>query len=162
MNRNQRIAHRLSEVLLNGTWIANTNFKTQIKSIDYKEATYKLDNLNTVAALTFHINYYLEGILNVFNGGALNIKDTHSFNVPAIHTQEEWEVLLHSFLSNSEKFIVLVSSMDEALLDTIFVNERYGTYERNIEGVIEHCYYHLGQVVLIRKLIATQHPKDIH
>ena len=27
------------------------------------------------------------------------------------------------------------------------------TYLRNIEGVIEHSYYHLGQISLIRKLI---------
>jgi hypothetical protein len=43
--------------------------------------------------------------------------------------------------------------MDDARLDQSFVDEKYGTWLRNIEGVIEHCYYHLGQVSLIRKMI---------
>ncbi len=28
-----------------------------------------------------------------------------------------------------------------------------GDYLRNIDGMIEHSYYHLGQIVLIEKLI---------
>jgi hypothetical protein len=43
--------------------------------------------------------------------------------------------------------------MEDALLDQPFVDEKYGSYLRNIEGVIEHSYYHLGQISLIRKMI---------
>lgn len=46
-----------------------------------------------------------------------------------------------------------VEKMDESMLEQPFTDEKYGTYERNIEGVIEHCYYHLGQVSLLRKII---------
>ena len=38
-------------------------------------------------------------------------------------------------------------------LEEIFVDEKYGTYRRNIEGIIEHSYYHLGQISLIKKMI---------
>jgi len=44
--------------------------------------------------------------------------------------------------------------MEDATLDSVFVDEKYGTYLRNIEGVIEHCYYHLGQISLIKKLVS--------
>ena len=46
--------------------------------------------------------------------------------------------------------------MDSSLLAQTFVYEKYGSYLRNIEGVIEHSYYHLGQVSLIRKMIMQQ------
>jgi hypothetical protein len=36
-----------------------------------------------------------------------------------------------------------------------FVNEKYGSLQRNIDAMIEHSYYHLGQIVLIRKIIAN-------
>jgi hypothetical protein len=78
MTRNVAIANRLREVLLNGKWIANTNFKEQIESVSWQQAIQKIDNLNTIALLTFHINYYLKGILNVFNGGELSIRDKYS------------------------------------------------------------------------------------
>ena len=45
--------------------------------------------------------------------------------------------------------------MSEEKLDEAFVDEKYGTYHRNIDGMIEHCYYHLGQIVLIKKMLSV-------
>ena len=153
MTRNLAIANRLREVLLNGKWIANTNFKDQILSVGWEQAIQKVDNLNTIALLTFHINYYLAGLLNVFTGGKLEIKDKYSFDLPEIKSEKDWNKLVNAFLSNSEMFVNQVEQMDESMLDQPFVEEKYGSYLRNIEGVIEHSYYHLGQVSLIRKMI---------
>ncbi len=153
MKRNLTIANRLQEVLLSGKWIANTNFKEQILSVSWEQAIQQIDNLNSIALLTFHINYYLEGILNVFNGGQLEIRDKYSFNMPEISSAEAWNKLISDFISNSETFIEKVVQMDDMIFDQTFVDERYGNYLRNIEGVIEHSYYHLGQISLIRKMI---------
>jgi len=153
MTRNLAIANRLREVLLSGKWIANTNFKDQILSVGWEQAIQKVDNLNTIALLTFHINYYLAGLLNVFTSGKLEIKDKYSFDLPEIKSEKDWNKLVNAFLSNSEMFVNQVEQMDESMLDQPFVEEKYGSYLRNIEGVIEHSYYHLGQVSLIRKMI---------
>ena len=153
MTRNLAIANRLREVLLDGKWIANTNFKEQILSVSWEQAIQKVGNLNTIALLTFHINYYLAGLLNVFNGGKLEIKDKYSFDLPEIRSEKDWSKLVNDFLSNSEMFVKQVEQMDESMLDQPFADEKYGSYLRNIEGVIEHSYYHLGQVSLIRKII---------
>jgi uncharacterized damage-inducible protein DinB len=156
MNRNITLASRLREVLLDGHWIANTNFKEQLQKTDWKQAIQKVSNLNTIAALTFHINYYMEGLLNVFNGGKLEISDKYSFDLPEIKTEQDWLQLVTTFLHNAETFASKVEQMEDTLFDQPFVDEKYGNYLRNIEGVIEHSYYHLGQVSLIRKMI-TQH-----
>ena len=153
MTRNLAIANRLREVLLNGKWIANTNFKEQILSVSWEQAIQKVDNLNTIALLTFHINYYLVGLSNVLNGGRLEIKDKYSFDLPEIKSEKDWNKLVNDFLNNSEMFAKQVEQLDESMLDQPFVDEKYGSYLRNIEGVIEHSYYHLGQVSLIRKMI---------
>ncbi|MCB0595975.1 MAG: hypothetical protein H6557_25915 [Lewinellaceae bacterium] len=55
--------------------------------------------------------------------------------------------------ANAEKFADHVENMPDEKLEEVFVDEKYGTYRRNIEGVIEHSYYHLGQISLIRKMI---------
>ena len=156
MTRNLAIANRLREVLLNGKWIANTNFKEQILSVSWEQAIQKVDNLNTIALLTFHINYYLVGLSNVLNGGRLEIKDKYSFDLPEIKSEKDWNKLVNDFLSNSEMFVKQVEQMDESMLDQPFAEEKYGSYLRNIEGVIEHSYYHLGQVSLIRKMIVQK------
>jgi uncharacterized damage-inducible protein DinB len=156
MDRNTTLASRLREVLLDGHWIANTNYKEQLQSINWKQAIQKVGNLNTIAALTFHINYYMEGLLSVFNGGNLEISDKFSFDLPEIKTEQDWLQLVTTFLHNAETFASKVAQMEDAIFDQPFVDEKYGSYLRNIEGVIEHSYYHLGQVSLIRKMI-TQH-----
>lgn len=156
MERRISLAGRLSEVLLDGTWIANTNFKAQLLSLNFGQATHQIGSVNTIAALTFHINYYLEGILNVFHGGELKIRDQYSFDVPAITSESQWKVMVDTFIANSEAFVRAVGALPDQMLDQPFVQEKYGSYLRNIEGVIEHSYYHLGQVSLIKKMILEQ------
>lgn len=152
MTRNITIASRLREVLLNGHWIANTNYKEQIQNINWEQATQKVANLNTIAALTYHINYYLEGLLNAFENGKLEISDKYSFDLPPIIAEADWNKLVANFLNNSEKFANKVELMDDSYFDQPFIDEKYGTFLRNIEGVIEHSYYHLGQISLIKKM----------
>lgn len=153
MGRNIELANRLNEVLLNGRWIANTNYKSQIESVTWKQATQKIGTLNTIASLTFHVNYYLAGIINVFKGGGLEIRDKYSFDMPPIESESDWEKLMNEFIANSEIFVKEVANLTDSQLDEPFVDEKYGTYLRNIEGVIEHSYYHLGQISLLKKLI---------
>ncbi len=156
MPRNITIATRVREVLLNGHWIANTNYKEQILSIDWQQAIQKVDSLNTIAALTYHINYYLAGILNAFENGKLEIRDKFSFDISQINSEADWNKLVTDFLDNSEKFANKIEKMNDRIFDQPFIDEKYGNYLRNIEGVIEHSYYHLGQISLIKKMITQK------
>lgn len=155
MNPQTKLANRFREVILNGTWIANTNFKDQLEQLDWKIATEKFQDLNTISVLAQHIHYYINGIKNVFLGRELIIRDQYSFDFPEIKSQEQWETFLIKFWDDSEQFANLVEKMSEEQLNEPFVDEKYGTYLRNIDGMIEHSYYHLGQIVLIKK-IATK------
>ncbi|UFH30734.1 DinB family protein [Chryseobacterium sp. C-71] len=153
MSTPSQLAKRFREVLLDGRWIANTNFKDQLSDVTWEQATTKIADVNTIAMLTFHIDYYIAGILNVFEGGDLEIKDQFSFDLPPIGSQEQWEVLLNKLLNDSEKFATLLEEMPDSKMNEVFVDEKYGTYLRNIDGMIEHAYYHLGQIALIKKMI---------
>jgi len=158
MTRNITIANRLREVLLNGRWIANTNYKEQIQSINWQQATQKVGSLNTIAALTYHINYYLAGLLYAFENGKLDISDKYSFDLPQITSAAAWNKLVADFLNNAEQFADRIEQMEDRIFDQPFIDEQYGTFLRNIEGVIEHSYYHLGQISLIRKMIMQHQP----
>lgn len=157
MSTTSQLAKRFREVLLDGKWIANTNFKEQLSDVTWEQATTKIDSLNTIVMLTFHIHYYIAGLVNVFEGGDLEIKDKFSFDLPPIESQEQWESLLNKLWQDSEKFATLLEQMPDSKLDEVFVDEKYGTYLRNIDGMIEHSYYHLGQVTLIKKMILSKY-----
>jgi len=157
MENAQQLASRFREVLLTGKWIANTNYKTQLSTITWQQAIVKIGTLNTIAALAYHIDYYIAGLVHVFEGGKLEIRDKYSFDLPPIKGQADWQQLLQNMWANAEKFAQHVEKMSTEQLDSAFVDERYGNYRRNIEGVIEHSYYHLGQVSLIKKMVLA-HP----
>ena len=162
MNACTTLSSRLREVLLDGHWIANTNFKEKLSDVTWEQATKKIGSLNTIAALTFHVNYYLKGILHFFKGGKLEIRDKYSFEMPPVNSVSDWNKLVEEFLSNAEEFIRHVAEMPEARLDEPFFDEKYGSYQRNIEGMIEHSYYHLGQISLIKKMVLEIENRELN
>ncbi|MDV7140783.1 DUF1572 family protein [Maribacter sp. TH_r10] len=153
MKSAQQLADRLEETILNGTWVANTNYKDQLNDLDWKTATTKIESLNSIAILAQHIHYYTKGILEVFKGGTLDISDKYSFDFPPISSQNEWENFLNRFWNDTEQLIKLIKELPEDSLNHVFVDKKYGTYLRNINGMIEHSYYHLGQIVLLKKML---------
>jgi uncharacterized damage-inducible protein DinB len=153
MKENLEIAHRFRELFLSGTWIAQTNFKDQLTGTRWELATTRVGELNTLSALTLHVHYYIAGLIRVFEGGPLDIKDQYSYQFPPLTSQEDWEKILTLLWTDVEKFALLVEEFPAGRLGQDFVNPQYGTYQRNIEAMIEHGYYHLGQVVLIKKIL---------
>lgn len=151
--RNTFIANRLREVFLHGKWIANTNFKEQITNISFEIATAKYANLNSIYLLTYHIHYYLQGVQHYFDTGLLNISDKYSFDAPIISSEVEWNKMVNSFIMSAEKLANTVERMEDTKFDLVFSQEQYGSNYRNLEAIIEHSYYHLGQMVLIKKLV---------
>jgi hypothetical protein len=100
------------------------------------------------------MNYYVSAVMKVLQDGILDASDKYSFDVPPINSQEEWEKLATKALSEAEQFAALIEQLPENKLGEVFVEEKYGTYHRNLLGIIEHTHYHLGQVVLLKKLVA--------
>jgi uncharacterized damage-inducible protein DinB len=151
-----QMAGRLREIILNGVWVANTNYKKELLGLPVEIATSKTGSLNTISVLAQHIHYYIAGILNVFKGGGLEIKDKYSFDFPAINTQQEWDKILTVFFADADELAGLIEQLPEQKLDDVFVDEKYGTYRRNIDCMIEHSYYHLGQIMLLKKLLQNK------
>lgn len=153
MHLSTQIANQFRDAQLSGKWITPTNLKNEIMDVDWKEATTKIGSLNTIAALAFHINYYVEGLIKVFEGGPLDIRDKYSYDMPSIQSKEDWEKLRNKICADAERFAEYVENLPEEKISAPFIEEKYGNYFRNLTGQIEHTYYHLGQMVLIKKMI---------
>ena len=153
MEKGSQLADRFRELMLSGKWIANTNLRACLSEVDWKQATSQIASLNTIALLTFHINYYVKGVLDVLKGAELSIRDKYSFDMPVINSQEDWEHLRNTFLQNAADFAEEVEKLEKDALEKDFSDAKYGTVRRNIEGMIEHAYYHFGQISLLKKLL---------
>ena len=152
MKLTAQIAKHFRDVHFGGNW-TSVNLKETLTDVSWQQATTKIYSLNTIATLVFHINYYVSAVTKVLQGEPLTAHDKYSFDLPPIQNQEDWEKLLNKTWSDAENFAKLIEQLPEAKLGEIFSEEKYGTYYRNIHGIIEHTHYHLGQIVLIKKIL---------
>ena len=141
--------------ILEKNWTAS-NLKDHLKDVTWQQATTQVYSLNTIASLVFHVNYYVSAILKVLQGEPLNAHDKYSFDLPPIKTQEDWQKLLDKTFTDAENFASLVEQLPETKLGEDFSDTKYGNYYRNLHGVIEHTHYHLGQIVLIKKILTEK------
>ena len=153
MTITSQIAKHFREVHFGGNW-TSVNLKATLADVTWEQATTKVHSFNTIAALVYHINYYVSVQLKVLQGDPLDAHDKYSFDLPPIQSQQDWERLLEKVWSDAERFAALVEQLPHGKLNENFSGEKYGNYYRNLNGVIEHTHYHLGQIVLIKKLLA--------
>jgi hypothetical protein len=155
MDLQSQIAKQFRAVYFGGNW-TYVSFKEKLDGITWQQATTKVHSFNTIATLVYHINYYVEAVTKVVQGGTLDAHDKYSFGCPPIESQEDWERLVNKIFADAENFAVLIEQLPYAKFEEIFINEKYGNYYRNIHGIIEHNHYHLGQISLIRKLLLDE------
>ncbi|SER78203.1 DUF1572 domain-containing protein [Pedobacter rhizosphaerae] len=146
------IAKHFKEVYFGGNW-TTVNLKDTLKDVVWKEALRKIADLNTIAALTYHINYYVSEVSKVLQGAKLEASDQVSFDLPPINNEQDWIQLVEKVLSDGEKFVNLIEKIEVEAISTDFTDPKYGSYYRNLHGIIEHTYYHLGQITIIKKIL---------
>jgi uncharacterized damage-inducible protein DinB len=152
MDVTKQIAKHFREVYFGGNW-TTSNLEEHLKDITWQQATTQVYSFNSIATLVYHMNYYVSVVLKVLRGEPLNASDQYSFDLPPIRSQEDWQQLLDQARADAKTFADLVEALPDSKLDETFVNEKYGNYYRNLHGIIEHFHYHLGQVVLIKKIV---------
>ena len=152
MSLTGQIAKHFREVHFGGNW-TSVNLKESLADVSWQQATTQVYSFNTIATLVYHTNYYVSAVLKVLQGEPLHAKDKYSFELPSILSQQDWENLLNKTWTEAETFASLVEQLPESKLGETFCGEEYGNYYRNIHGIIEHTHYHLGQIVLIKKML---------
>ena len=152
MNLPEQIAKQFRDVHFGGNW-TDSNLKEHLKDVNWQQATTKVYSLNTIAALVFHMNYYVSNVLKFLQGEPLTANDKYSFDQPPVLSDQDWKKLLDKTWTDAENFARLIEKLPESRLWETFKDIKYGNYYRNLHGIIEHVHYHLGQIVLIKKII---------
>ena len=149
------ISKHFNGVYKGPNWSDN-NLKDHLNDITWKEAIHKMEGVNTILQLSYHVHYYVQGVTKVLEGGSLSIRDKYSFDHPEVNGEQDWEELRKEIFEAGEKFAILISGMNEEQFWTDFTDEKYGNYFTNLIGILEHLHYHLGQIVILKKMIRAQ------
>lgn len=150
-----QIAKQIRNVYADSNWTA-VNLKEQLADVTWEQANREVYGLNTILKLVFHIHYYVKGVTKVLEGGELTISDKFAFDHPVISHQEEWEAFLANIFQEVEVFASLIEQLSEERMWENMADPKYGDYFRNLIGIIEHTYYHLGQIAILKRIIQQQ------
>lgn len=160
MNTTSQIAKHLREVYFGTNWTCS-NLKEHLSDVTWQQAITKVYSFNTIAILTCHIHYYVTAVTKVLEGGVLDSKDELSFGHPPISSAEEWENILNTMWADAEKFAQLIEQLPDEKLWQNISEPKHGIYYRSLHGIIEHANYHLGQIVLIKKILLETNLKEV-
>ena len=151
----KQMAQHFRAVHFGGNW-TSVNLSETLSDVTWQQAVTQVHNLNTIAVLVFHVNYYVAAVLKVLEGEPLTASDKFSFDLPAITSAEDWQNLVTKTLTDAELFAEAIEKLDESKLFEEFTMPQYGNYYRNLAGIIEHTHYHLGQISLIKKILKEE------
>lgn len=160
MSISAQIAKQLREVYFGGSWTASS-LKEHLSGISRQQAVTRVNSFNCIAALTYHIDYYVTVAIAVLRAEPFIANDSDSFGPPRGMVDDwdtidwYWDILVAKAWENAETLASLIEIMPDSKLTEFFIEEKYGTYYHNLAGIIEHAHYHLGQIVLIKRLTAT-------
>ena len=155
MKPTQQIAKHLRDVHFGGNWTAS-NLRDVLADVTCEQATTSVSGFHTIAALVYHMNYFVSVTLKVIQGGPLDASDKFSFDHPPIASRQDWESFLEKTWKDAEDLAVAIEQMPESQLGEHLVNEKWGDYYRCLHGPIEHCHYHLGQIALIKSMLTAR------
>ncbi|MBT8271226.1 MAG: DinB family protein [Bacteroidia bacterium] len=154
MTISKQLAKNFHEVHFGGNW-TEANLKSLLADVTWEEANKQVYQLNSIAALLFHINYFVDVTLKVLEGGPLDGHDKFSFDCPPINSRADWDNMIDKARRDADRFAALVAILPEEKLWNDMADPKYGSYYNNIQGIIEHTHYHLGQIALIKKIIRS-------
>lgn len=151
MEPREILAKHIRDLYDGGSW-TSVSMSGTLRDISLDRAMARVGETHTIAELLYHIDYYVATVLGVLTGGPLVAHDRFSFDLKVPSDESEWRRQVEEALQRGHALADAVREMDPLRLEGDFADPKYGTWHRNILGIIEHTHYHLGQIALLKRL----------
>ena len=148
MRLTEQIATHFRQIHFGGNW-TSVNLKETLADVNWQQATRQLHSFNNIATLVYHVNYYVSEVLKVLQGQPLNALDKFSFD----HTPIE---SLEGYRGVCQPGWTAIGTKALGKFYRWKIRQLLQKYSRHLE----HAHYHLGQIVLIKKLVPSIFTKE--
>ena len=152
-NEINRTVKLFTELQHGNCWIGN-NFKETLHGIDANAASKPgYVNGNSIWQLVSHLIYWRTSVVNRLTG-SLNLPPFPDFRLPEELNEENWKQVLLDFEAVYHLLRNAVQHIKDENLDKPSPKEGQ-TFYQLILGCLQHDAYHLGQMMLIKKMILS-------
>ena len=151
-NEINRILKQFADLQHGNCWIGN-NFKKVLHDVGADEALKNIPGIkNNIWRLVAHITYWRTSVVNRLTG-TTNPPPFADFLLPDNCNEENWRQALHDFEAAYHLLRNAIHSFHEENLQKLSPRKDQTFYEL-IMGCLQHDAYHLGQMMLLKKVLA--------
>lgn len=152
MNITQHIAEHIKQIYEGNNWTSVSILET-IKNVGWQQAQQKTAaSANTIASLLHHLFYWNEIIMQRAEGKNPAIPESNGFDVHVFENESDWNALKEKTHESFLQLADVVKNFPAEKLEETYAADK-SSYYKNFQGIVEHAHYHLGQMVILKKLI---------
>jgi uncharacterized damage-inducible protein DinB len=155
MNITNVIATHIRDCFDGENW-TSVNIADTLADVSFQEAQQRTTlSQNTIASLLHHLYYWNGIIMERIKGINPSIAEANGFDVDELKNENDWNGLIEK---THQSFLQLADAVKNFLEEKLFEISPTGksSYYKNFQGIVEHAHYHLGQIVILKKLIKQQ------
>jgi len=141
------------EYLYDGEPWLGVNIVDTLGIITAKKAVKKIsNNHNSIWEITNHVISWRLNVLQRVKGKTMVSPDNNYIEPVKDQTAKAWKATLKQLKDSQKQWLDFLNTFPEKDFEKVYKNNSM-TYYENIQGIIQHDAYHLGQIVLLAKLI---------
>lgn len=146
------LAERINDMYQGENW-SGLNLKDLLADITYSEAITltKVSNYN-VASIVAHMIYYFKSVATNIESDNVDINEEKGFKLKNMEGDVDWQELLRALGLSITNLVNTVNDIDAS------EHIESAQIDRNLHVAIEHSYYHLGQILFLKRLLRSAIP----
>lgn len=154
MRLTRNMATHIIEAYEGNSW-SDVCVKEIVQDINFAEAVaITKASPNSIASLLYHMMFYNNAICQRLRGEEPQVGSANGFDHPPLENENDWQKLVVDAMESARN---LSKAMEHFPEEDLFRENPVGkgTFYKKFHGVIEHNYYHLGQIMMLKKLIRS-------
>ena len=157
MKITNEIAMHIQDCFNGENW-TGVNIADTLSDVNWQQAQQQTAaSKNTIASLLHHLYYWNGILLQRINGNDPVVPETNGFNVDELKNENDWNELKEKAHQSFIQLANAVKNFPQEKLSSTYAAGK-SSYYKNLQGIIEHAHYHLGQIVILKKLVFSQRP----
>jgi uncharacterized damage-inducible protein DinB len=152
MTESERITNLFKKLYNGDPWI-DINIVSVLYSFTAAQASKRvLPNCNSIWEITNHMIEWRLNVLERLQGTTIKTPSNNYFKDIHDTSNEAWKKTLQKLETTQEKWLNFLKNIKPEDFEKLYQNNKM-TYYEHIHGIIQHDSYHLGQILLLSKIL---------
>lgn len=152
MKETIRIAGLFSDLYNGEPWL-DVTINATLKDLSVAQATFRIsENRNSIWEIVNHMISWRENVLQRVQGVVIVTSQHNYFERVEDQSLPAWEETLKKLKDTQKRWLDFLDKFNEDDFDKVSLVNNVSHY-KHIHGILQHDAYHLGQIVLMVKLI---------